>query len=216
MKIGTRSILFGAHCFLLHPWFVFAAWWKLYGFPWDPRLWVAFFVHDLGYWGKPNMDGKEGETHPELGAIIMHKLFDHTIITTEIDTDGNEIICINNYTWYDFCYYHSRFLAKQHGKSYSRLCVADKLSICLTPYWLYLPMVRLTGEVYEYMKHSEKKEGDSPTKYASMKLCSESQKSWYLSVQKYIKLWVDEHKDGKEDRWTPNSKQAINKEGVWK
>src|SRR5258708_5910867 len=76
MTIGTKSILFGAHQFLIHPWFVAAAWWKLYGFPFDPRLWVAFFVHDLGYWGKPNMDGAEGETHVELGANIMSALFD--------------------------------------------------------------------------------------------------------------------------------------------
>ena len=65
MRIGTKSILFGAHCFFLHPWFVALGWWKLYGFPFDPRLWVAFAVHDFGYIGKPNMDGKEGETHVE-------------------------------------------------------------------------------------------------------------------------------------------------------
>ena len=76
MKIGTKSVLFGAHCFFLHPWFVAAAWWKLYGFPWDPRLWVAFFVHDIGYLGKPNMDGPEGERHVEVGARIMSFLFD--------------------------------------------------------------------------------------------------------------------------------------------
>jgi hypothetical protein len=55
MKVGTKSVLFGAHCFLIHPFFVAAAWIKLYGFPWDPRLWIAFFVHDLGYFGKPNI-----------------------------------------------------------------------------------------------------------------------------------------------------------------
>jgi|WetSurMetagenome_2_1015567.scaffolds.fasta_scaffold00003_170 hypothetical protein len=82
MKIGTKSILFGAHCFLIHPLFVLLAWWKLYGFPWDPRLWIAFFVHDLGYWGKPNMDGPEGETHPDLGAKIM-SVFDRGIKTWE-------------------------------------------------------------------------------------------------------------------------------------
>jgi hypothetical protein len=36
MKIGTKSVLFGAHCFFLHPWFVAAAWWRLYGFPLGP------------------------------------------------------------------------------------------------------------------------------------------------------------------------------------
>lgn len=35
MKIGTKSVLYGAHCFIIHPWFVALAWWKLYGFPWD-------------------------------------------------------------------------------------------------------------------------------------------------------------------------------------
>lgn len=76
MKIGTKSILFGAHCFFLHPWFVALAWWKLYGFPFDPRLWFVFFFHDFGYIGKPNMDGEEGEKHVELGAIIVSRLFD--------------------------------------------------------------------------------------------------------------------------------------------
>ena len=75
MKVGTKSVLFGTHCFLLHPIFIAVAWIKLYGFPFDPRVWIAFFVHDLGYWGKRNMDGPEGETHVELGARIMH-LFD--------------------------------------------------------------------------------------------------------------------------------------------
>jgi len=64
MKIGTKSVVFGAHCFFIHPWFVFIAWWKLYGFPWDISLWFCFFLHDLGYWGKPNIDGIEGELHP--------------------------------------------------------------------------------------------------------------------------------------------------------
>src|SRR5215472_14200778 len=116
MKVGTKSVLFGAHQFAIHPWFVAGAWWKLYGFPWDPRLWVAFFVHDIGYIGKPNMDGPEGELHPYIGAKIMGALFGKT--------------------WHDFCLYHSRFLAKRHGVQFSRLCVADKLSICITPAWL--------------------------------------------------------------------------------
>jgi hypothetical protein len=83
MKIGTKSVLFGAHQFLIHPIILFIAWLKEYGVSsvligyrlvwvetrlnnresfrnlqqrsvhagiWDPRLWVAFFVHDLGYW----------------------------------------------------------------------------------------------------------------------------------------------------------------------
>lgn len=44
MTVGTKSLLFGAHQFLIHPWFVAWGWWTLYGFPFDPRLWAAFFV----------------------------------------------------------------------------------------------------------------------------------------------------------------------------
>jgi hypothetical protein len=50
MKIGTRSLLFGAHQFLLHPLCVAIAWTMLYGFPTDPRLWMAFLIHDAGYY----------------------------------------------------------------------------------------------------------------------------------------------------------------------
>ena len=52
MKIGTKSLLFGAHNIIIHPVLVFIAWWRLYGFPFDPRLWIAFLVHDWGYFGK--------------------------------------------------------------------------------------------------------------------------------------------------------------------
>ena len=88
MTIGTKSVLFGAHQFLLHPWFVAWGWWTLYGFPFDPRLWVAFFVHDLGYIGKPNMDGPEGELHPRFGARLMALLFDWTDRTFRFSDGG--------------------------------------------------------------------------------------------------------------------------------
>lgn len=189
MKTGTKSVLFGAHQFAIHPWFLAAAWTKLYGFPIDPRLWAAFFVHDLGYIGKPNMDGPEGELHPYLGAKIM-RIF------------GQE--------WHDFSLYHSRFLAKQHGKPFSRLCVADKLAICLTPTWLYLPMVRLTGEINEYMK-------DAATgQYKSMNLSTKNQEDWFTSVKVYLRKWVEEHKDGRQDTWTPDKREVLDKHGVWK
>lgn len=189
MKVGTKSILFGAHQFAIHPWFVAAAWWKLYGFPYDPRLWVAFFVHDLGYLGKPNMDGSEGELHPYLGANIM-RMF------------GKE--------WFEFSLYHSRFLAKQHGRHFSKLCVADKLAICLTPAWLYLPMVNWTGEIKEYMKDA------AVGQYKSMNLSTKDQLAWFNSVGDYLRSWVAEHKDMREDTWTPVKKEVLNKDGVWK
>lgn len=75
MTVGTRSVLYGAHCAVLHPWLLAAAWWRLFGFPWDVRLWAAFWVHDLGYWGRGDLDGDDGEAHVELGARIMARLF---------------------------------------------------------------------------------------------------------------------------------------------
>lgn len=195
MRIGTKSILFGAHCFILHPWFVAAAWWRLYGFPFDPRLWVAFWVHDIGYVGKPNMDGPEGETHVELGARIMAFLF------------GEE--------WGDFSRYHSRFYAKRDGRRYSRLCVADKLAIALTPVWLYLPMVRLTGEIHEYMALAQKRTVEGEPKYASMNLTTNNQEHWYADVQEYLLRWSEEHKNGQEDTWTPRTRKPKSSSGVW-
>lgn len=130
MKIGTRSLLFGAHQFLLHPLFLALAWWKLYGAPLDPRLWIAFLVHDLGYWGKADMDGDEGQRHPELGGRIMARLFGQA--------------------WGDFTRLHSRHYAALEGCEPSPLCAADKLVLVITPRWLYLPLVCLTGEAAEY------------------------------------------------------------------
>ena len=123
MKIGTISLFFGAHQFILHPLIVAYAWWKLYGFPYNPKLWLCFLVHDWGYFGKPNMDGEEGELHPALGWDITHLFL------------GSE--------WGWFCLMHSR---KMHTKvqniisvklPVSRLCVADKLATLMTPKWMY-------------------------------------------------------------------------------
>lgn len=189
MRIGTKSLLFGAHQFLFHPLFVAIAWWKLYGFPFDPRLWIAFFIHDLGYWGKPNMDGPEGDKHPEFAARIMGFLF--------------------GASWRDFCLYHSRFYAKRDGKQYSKLCVADKLALSIDPWWFYLPRVLLTGEIHEYMEKSGCKEGakfaDVPDdKYTSMRLDTDTYLGWYNGMTLYLGQWVNEHKDLKPDTWTPN------------
>lgn len=185
MRIGTKSVLFGAHCFFLHPWFVARAWWKLYGFPWDPRLWIAFIVHDLGYVGKPNMDGEEGERHVEFGAQLMSWLF--------------------GVAWGDLCGYHSRFYARQCGAIPSRLCYADKLAIALTPHWLYLPMARATGELREYMGNAKRDTSRHwvREKYKHMRLDYRGQREWYQSVQQWCLRYVGEHKDGAEDTWTP-------------
>lgn len=186
MNVGTKSVLFGAHQFAIHPWFVAAGWYKLYGFPWDPRLWVAFFVHDIGYFGKPNMDGPEGELHPYTGAKIMRVFGEH---------------------WYEFTLYHSRFLAKAQSKQPSRLCIADKLAITLTPSWLYVPMACLSGEIWEYRQNAARdNEG----------LLTTSHWSWHKGVREYCRKWAYDHKDGQEDKVTPIRRQAIDEDGVWR
>ena len=176
MKTGTKSILFGSHQFIIHPIVLFLAWWKLYGFPFDPRLWVVFAVHDLGYFSKPNIDGPEGEKHVEFGANIVGRLFGPA--------------------WRDLCLYHSRFYAKRSNKLFSRLCVADKLAIVLEPWWFYLPRIWLSGEVKEYVNAA------SLEKYANEGRDISSVKAWHSSMIKYLRDWIQEHKDKHEDTWT--------------
>ena len=141
MTVGTKSVLAGAHCFLVHPFFVARGWKRLFGFPWDPRLWFAFTLHDVGYVCRDNMDGPSGEEHVILGARIMGWLFGPV--------------------WADECYRHSRYWSRRMGLPVSRLCLADKLAFAITPAWLYLPMARWTGELAEYMERSkERQAGD--------------------------------------------------------
>jgi hypothetical protein len=214
MKIGTKSVLFGAHCFFLHPWFVAWGWWKLYGFPWDPRLWVAFFVHDLGYWGKPNMDGPEGETHPRFGARVMGRLFDNRLKPRdECPTDGEFIYRIRDTTWHDFSLLHSRYYAKKLGFPVSPLCYADKLSIALTTAWLYLPMVRWTGEIDEYLKNAKNADKAGHFKADDYR---GREKLWHAELVRYMVAWVEAHKDGSADTWTNHDRHAITDSGVWK
>lgn len=231
MRIGTKSVLFGAHQCLLHPWFVAAAWWRLYGFPWDPRLWVAFFVHDLGYIGKPNMDGPEGETHPELGAACMG-IFDAENnegalpgprLTARIFNAlcGNGIAITGpDHTWCGFTRYHSRYYAKTHGTHPSRLCIADKLAIALTPAWLYLPLVRATGEIREYMAQAKHRAvGNTSVRAEELRrLTNGDQCDWYAGVQSYCRRWAEAHKDGAVDTWTSDARQraTVDATGVWK
>lgn len=221
MKIGTRSVLFGAHQFLIHPMLLFVGWWQEYGFGpveigyktvwisttlhdaaelrraiqvqvlaslWNPRLWVAFFVHDLGYIGKPNMDGAEGETHPQFGARIMGRLFGEP--------------------WGDFVLLHSRYYSKRLNRPVSPLCYADKRVIVLEPLWLYLPRVWATGELDEFMAVAQRRAAVAPgpndplTTDEREAMASGSPVRWSLAVRSYMRRWIAEHKGGKPDMWT--------------
>ena len=184
MHVGTKSVLFGAHCFLLHGFFVAKGWSSLYGFPWDPRLWLAFFLHDVGYLGCRDVEGPEGEEHVRLGARVMGAL------------------C--GATWAEFTLRHSRHWAKKHGVGVSRLCYADKVAFAITPAWLYLPMAAASGELREYMAKSRDRQAGNGhfTVEEGRMLASTERRVWLEGLQRYTLRWVAEHRDGREDLWT--------------
>jgi hypothetical protein len=135
MKTGMKSLLFGVHQFAWHPITVWLAWYKLYGRPtWKET--ICIIIHDWGYWFCPNMDGPEGERHPEFGAAIAGKLF---------GTDYYYLVLL-----------HSRHYAKIDGREPSKLCWADKLSILYDPKWFYLPRAIASGEIKEYRLNAVK------------------------------------------------------------
>ena len=127
--LGRRSLLFGVHQLIWHPWTVYRAWKSLYGHP-NWREVVCIIIHDWGYWSASNIDGPEGQRHPELGARIARWLF------------GDE--------YGDLVLYHSRHYARLHGQPPSKLCWADKLSILYEPKWFYLLRAKLSGEIHEF------------------------------------------------------------------
>jgi len=136
MTTGTKSLLFGVHQFVWHPVTVYIAWIVLYKrFPTFKET-VCIIIHDWGYWGKVNMDDKEGETHPELGAKIARALF--------------------GWQYFKLCLHHSRHYVRASGQQPSLLCWADKYSIVFDPWWLYLPRAWMSGELQEYRKMAEK------------------------------------------------------------
>jgi hypothetical protein len=109
--------------------------------PWDPRIFIACVLHDIGYLSCEEMDGASGKEHVVLGARIMGWLFGRR--------------------WAQECYCHSRCWSRRMGLPVSRLCLADKLAFAMTPAWLYIPMTQWTGELAEYMERSrERQAGD--------------------------------------------------------
>jgi len=206
LTVGTKSVLFGVHQFLIHPVLLFIAWWKLYGFPWDPRLWVAFIVHDLGYVGKPNMDGPEGESHPFLGARIMSLLFDAKSIRCLGDDSTRTIYSLGH--WGMFTLLHSRYLAKKLGEQPSRLAIADKLVIAIEPSWLYLPRAIASGEINDYFEQALKcrpDEGGDAREALQMILDNGRTRNawlWHAGVRAYMRIWVELHRDGAQDNMT--------------
>lgn len=134
MKVGRKSLLFGVHQFVWHPITVYRAWCRQYDRRPTWRETVCIIIHDWGYWWAPNMDGEQGERHPEFGARLAEWLF------------GQE--------HHDLVLLHSRHYARRHGAEPSPLCWADKLSILYDPPWFYLLRARLSGELHEYRENA--------------------------------------------------------------
>ena len=143
MQLGTKSLLFGVHQILYHPFSVYLAWLELYGFP-NLKETICIFIHDWGYFGKENMDGPEGETHPEWAAKWAHKYLDN-----------------GDSRYHDLCLYHSRTTAAKHNVEPSKLCWADKLSCKYDPWWFYIARGMLTGEIEEYRTNAARL-GETP------------------------------------------------------
>jgi hypothetical protein len=145
MTTGTKSLLFGVHQFLWHPYTVWRGWRALYG-KW-PGFWetVAIFVHDIGYWGCERMDDAKGEQHPHFGANLITRLYRWFGPSEYVESNGG-------YFWlYKLCLYHSRYLAAKYNENPpSKLCWADKMSPVFDPPWFYLLRARLSGELKEY------------------------------------------------------------------
>lgn len=130
MKRGTKSVLFGVHQFIVHPLFVAIAWILIYRKVPTVKELVCIFLHDIGYFGKPNMDGQEGERHPHVGADVAEMLFGSI--------------------YGDLVRYHSRATARTLNRDVSMLCLPDKLATLLYPKWMYIILGRLSGEIDEY------------------------------------------------------------------
>jgi hypothetical protein len=143
MNVGTKSLLVGVHQIFWHPITVLLAWIELYGFPSWQEL-ICIYVHDWGYFGLPNMDGEEGELHPQYSAAFVSGLF----WEPKPKVDGMDTTFFGRYG--RLVALHSRHYAKRHNVEPSKLCWADKLSIKYDPWWFYLPRAWLSGELAEY------------------------------------------------------------------
>lgn len=131
LPVGSRSLLYGGHQFVIHPLCVAWAWWRLYGVPRGWRLWACFFLHDIGYWDKTDMDGAQGKYHPLRGAYFAYAWLGPA--------------------WGELCVGHSRSFANAFNRPPSRLMRADKYATVLVPLPLYVALIWLTGEWREYL-----------------------------------------------------------------
>jgi len=169
ISIGTKSILFGFHQFLIHPFFVYIAWIKLYKKIPNFEQTLAIIVHDWGYWGKKELKTGEGESHPEFGARIMEKVFKKDRYVRG----------------------HSRYWAKVKQIEESKLCWPDKMSNYLYPFWLQFFLYWITGEFNHYMFESHRKGEIDKGNYSKT---FEDRKKFVIEVRNFYKKVIEEYR----------------------
>lgn len=170
MRLGTKSLLFGVHQVFLHPLFVAWAWLIIYRQWPQAHEWAAIITHDLGYFGCANMDGADGEAHPEVMAKRWIRFGAYCGFAPFGARVAVEILG------------HSRYHAAKHNLPLSKLFRPDKLAITLYPIWLYLLLGNLSGEIHEYMALC--REG----KYADTVKTTTSQTQWLIETQAHVAL----------------------------
>ena len=173
MKIGTKSLLFGVHQFILHPLLTLWGWVILYGWSAEKyglvwwKLLVCFAVHDWGYWDRSDIDGDEGVYHVSKGAYLAHKMD-----------------CYTDNRYYNLCLLHSRSFSQEilynridrfghprlhqwgiEARQPSMLCWADKLGTAMMPTWLWVFLARLSGELNEYRNNPKYNSRDKSCPY---------------------------------------------------
>jgi hypothetical protein len=114
---------------------------------------------------------------------------------------------ISSQKWFEFTLYHSRYYAKKHGVTPSKLCAADKLAYTLTPWWIFIPMTRLTGELSGYMELSKDRAAAGEPVFTPARNSHDPQKRWYFQIQEYSERWAMAFKDGGPDTWTPEPRK---------
>lgn len=146
MNVGTKSLLFGVHQFLWHPFTVWLAWIKVHRRLPDFVTCLCIFFHDWGYWGCPDMDGEIGKRHPYWGARFVCEIVEglHDVGWSRVTPEEA----------YDRCLYHSSSLAKMDGKPVSALYLPDKVSLLFEPPFFYLLRGWLSGELLEFVDNS--------------------------------------------------------------
>lgn len=189
MKIGTKSLLFGVHQIFWHPWTVAKAWRMLYGKWPNWKQAICIFFHDWGYWGKPNMDGAEGKTHPEGGARIVQWIMRRVYRLMGHSKPFSQGAA---YLWYNFTIRHSSAAAKAMGFEPSALYYADKACVLYESERFYLLRAKASGEVWEYIDVA-----------LATKVWPDSRRWWFcecLTRDEQAKTWLRWYREKTKER----------------